>query len=439
LYDKLIDAYVDNPSYITLSDGSSDILKKWYNNIKNVLCRIDKKLLPRYVKKKINHHIPYGYIIPKNKDVLKDRPVVSYFNHPFKRLLNLCSRGFTGLLQLIQPKHCVLWKTGDLKQVLRKKIDFLTRNGKSLKVRAFDIKQFYTNLDHDEIRKSVLWLFDEIRKIKRNCDFVSIHNNKNEKVSIGCKMQQFGWHNFDFDTLFEIVNMDLNNAIFSVGNVNLKQVKGVPMGSPLSPILAILVATYYEFMFLSNLSEEQKAKVAGIRYVDDIVILGSYDDDNITDQKDTDCIIQDFIKCYHKDLILEEEEIKDDQFIFLEGDITISKGKDFLMQIKNNNWDSVLNHNLQKIKRYVHWKSYSPLQIKKSIIFGAINRIIIHSSSDCLVFYSTIKLFFELRLLQYPWRIMKGIVYRLMKKKEPLIPVWNRILEFLCIIKETLK
>ena len=77
LYDKLIDAYVDNPSYITLSDDSSDISKKWYNNIKNVLCRIDKKLLPRYVKKKINHHIPYGYIIPKNKDVLKDRPVVA--------------------------------------------------------------------------------------------------------------------------------------------------------------------------------------------------------------------------------------------------------------------------------------------------------------------------------------------------------------------------
>ena len=86
---------------------------------------------------------------------MKDRSVVSYFNHPFKRLLNLCSHGFTGLLQLIQPKHCVLWKTGDLKQVLRNKIDFLTRNGKSLKVRAFDIKQFYTNLDHDGIRKSV--------------------------------------------------------------------------------------------------------------------------------------------------------------------------------------------------------------------------------------------------------------------------------------------
>ena len=198
---------------------------KWFADIRSVLSRIDKKLLPKYVRKKKEHSIPYGYIIPKNKNVLKDRPVVSYFNHPFKRLLNLCARAFTGLLQNIQLKHCVLWKTGDLRKVLQEKIDSLTKNSKNLKVRAFDIKQFYTNLDHNEIRKSVLWLFDEARKIKRNCNFVSVHNNKNEKICIGSRMEHFDWHDFDFDALFEIVNMDLNNALFSVGDVILKQGK----------------------------------------------------------------------------------------------------------------------------------------------------------------------------------------------------------------------
>ena len=411
---------------------------KWFADIRSVLSRIDKKLLPKYVRKKKEHSIPYGYIIPKNKNVLKDRPVVSYFNHPFKRLLNLCARAFTGLLQNIQLKHCVLWKTGDLRKVLQEKIDSLTKNSKNLKVRAFDIKQFYTNLDHNEIRKSVLWLFDEARKIKRNCNFVSVHNNKNEKICIGNRMEHFGWHNFDFDTLFEIVNMDLNNAIFSVGDVILKQVKGVPMGSPLSPILAILVASYYEYMFFSNLSELEKDKVDGIRYVDDIVIIGSYVAHDIIDKRHTDRLIDDFIRCYHEDLVLEEEEIKNDQFVFLEGDISISNSDVFLMQIKNKNWESVLNDNSQKIKRYVHWKSYSPSQIKRSIIFGAINRIVIHSSSDCFIFYSVMKLFFELRLLQYPWRIMKGVIYCLMRKKEPLLPVWNKILDSIQIIKDLL-
>jgi hypothetical protein len=48
-----------------------------------------------------NNSIPYGYIIPKSKDVKKCRPVISYYNHPYKNLLNICNRVIMGMLKMI--------------------------------------------------------------------------------------------------------------------------------------------------------------------------------------------------------------------------------------------------------------------------------------------------------------------------------------------------
>ena len=67
----------------------------------------------------------------------------------------------------------------------------------------------------------------------------------------------------------------------------------------------------------------------GIRYVDDIVIIGSYVAHDIIDKRHTDRLIDDFIRCY------EEDEIKNDQFVFLEGDISISESVNILTKHVN--------------------------------------------------------------------------------------------------------
>ena len=107
-------------------------------------------------------------------------------------------------------------------------------------------------------------IVDEVRKKVRCAKFVSVKTVGVADVKISsARSNLFGWDDFDFDTLFEIVNMDLSNAFFTVGDVLLKQIKGIAMGSPLSPILAILVCAYYENTFFRACDDDERDRVDG--------------------------------------------------------------------------------------------------------------------------------------------------------------------------------
>ena len=87
----------------------------------------------------------------------------------------------------------LLWKTGDLLDVLKSKVDNLIRmygNDSKLLVKAYDIKNFYTNLNHDEIRCAIKWLHDSLKLKYRNHKFININKKKDEKnVFIGNEMK----------------------------------------------------------------------------------------------------------------------------------------------------------------------------------------------------------------------------------------------------------
>ena len=48
----------------------------------------------------ISKQIPYSYILFKNKDDNRCRPLVSYYNHPLKRTLNMTSRALAYVLKI---------------------------------------------------------------------------------------------------------------------------------------------------------------------------------------------------------------------------------------------------------------------------------------------------------------------------------------------------
>ena len=112
---------------------------------------------------------------------------------------------------------------------------------------------------------------------------------KNEKVRIGKHYNYddekiYGWTNMDFDTLYMVINMDLENSMFTVGDVILMQLKGIPMGSPISPILAIMVCAYYESSFYKNCNSDERKRTEGVRYVGDIIVYGIYNQKIIGDK-----------------------------------------------------------------------------------------------------------------------------------------------------------
>ena len=91
----------------------------------------------------------------------------------------------------------------------------------------------------------------------------------------------------------------------------------------------------------------------------------------------------------------------------------INSDCNIVMRHKNVNWRMIVDEYTQKIKRYVHWFSYTPRCIMKSVFLGSISRIVKHSSDNTHIKQSIVKLIMELRLLCYPLKF----IYRIMKKK----------------------
>jgi hypothetical protein len=121
-----------------------------------------------YVRKEPDQYpTPLSYILPKNKNVLKDRPIVSYATHRLKKLLNTCSRAILFCLQQSPIHQYTLWKTHDLLPNLQRFSTHFRRvlsrrqpQGETRLVQSEngDISQMYTALDHNSITSSLGWL-----------------------------------------------------------------------------------------------------------------------------------------------------------------------------------------------------------------------------------------------------------------------------------------
>ena len=97
--------------------------------------------------------------------------------------------------------------------------------------------------------------------------------------------------------------------MFCVGDTLLKQVVGIPMGSPISPPLAQIICAYYE----SQVTQENKTKnltnpVEGVRYVDDLTAFIFYLKNNAKSRADAEEIASRIQFGYHKDMELEVED-----------------------------------------------------------------------------------------------------------------------------------
>ena len=95
----------------------------------------------------------------------------------------------------------------------------------------------YTELPHDQIMNSIRWLIDQAKLTKlgrHNC----IHIQKSGRNGVTFQ-RSGGSFAITFSQLLVFAEFDLKNVFFTLGKNILKQIIGIPMGSPLSPSLAI--------------------------------------------------------------------------------------------------------------------------------------------------------------------------------------------------------
>jgi len=114
--------------------------------------------------------IPHGYILPKFKDLNKTRPIVSYYHHPLKQILNITARAITFLLQTCTTiRHLTLWNTNALVANIQLQTNtWIDREKYNYRMTTGDIKNMYTMLPPEEQTETIMWLLEQAKPNRRN-------------------------------------------------------------------------------------------------------------------------------------------------------------------------------------------------------------------------------------------------------------------------------
>lgn len=235
--------------------------QRYYKKIEDSTARVELDVKRNLIKSSSSCqiHFPrkwnlgHAKLLPKNKDIYKYRPLVSFFKFISRPLGRRISRCLSVAIKQLGKR----WKTMELTDMktFPSKIQLLNSNPKwktkinegEVTFLKMDIKNQFTSLDKTEVKESLLYAIRCLRNQCRNGHGFAIRRRQIEKSGdkLGHGQTRDYW-NFSFNDVLAYVNFELENALFSVGNSLYKQTNGLPMGGFLSAGLAVLHSMYAE-------------------------------------------------------------------------------------------------------------------------------------------------------------------------------------------------
>ncbi|GBG86925.1 hypothetical protein CBR_g44380 [Chara braunii] len=171
-----------------------------------------------------------SYVIAKDKDLCKRRPVVPSFCNPARHAAGILSKALNYMLKEVGREHFNLHGTLQLKEEIakvNKKAHDLAGMDSRISIRTYDIKEMFTQLPHDEVRASVQWLVNRLQD--KGLRWIRI-KVKGKKVTFGKSHGEDGWKSVRMKALDDITSFLLDNTFFKAGGKVLKQMNGIPMG-----------------------------------------------------------------------------------------------------------------------------------------------------------------------------------------------------------------
>ncbi|GBG71396.1 hypothetical protein CBR_g8816 [Chara braunii] len=218
-----------------------------------------------------NGRIGNAYVIPKDKDLDRWRPIAPATTDPARLASARLGRAVRYMLICLKKScHFDLTATEELCQVLRRCQKSLGKGNDVALARSYDIKDMFAKLSHASVHDSVDWV-------------LNIHESKGLRAirvsrrGRECKMtrsmaHEDGYVTMEFELVRRMLEYDLSHAYVKSGSVTLRQVFGIPMGRSSSPALACLVCTRAEAVFLSSLGNDRHL-VGGVHIIDDAAIF----------------------------------------------------------------------------------------------------------------------------------------------------------------------
>eukprot|EP00435_Cladocopium_sp_Y103_P066968 s826_g29.t1 len=223
--------------------------------------------------------IPSGYILSKAKKAYHSgRPIISFVDAPFRPMLNILSRLLYQLIPVGCPHHFAVGDVYELLAILKS-----IPENQSLRLFNQDLAGFFTSIEPERFIGSWYMLLDFLRpKMNVNNDEVfSVYPGKTNQPGDLIKGRTFRRLNVTRKIVIGDVPSLLTTALdmqtFALGNRCIKQRRGSPMGSPLSPAMCLMVVSISEEIWFHNFKEilsNHHLFVRHIRYVDNRLLLG---------------------------------------------------------------------------------------------------------------------------------------------------------------------
>jgi hypothetical protein len=416
VHNQMLQTFTNDTRHFEKTDVTGrDLLKQW----KQFYDENDLKKYQTWPKK--NTELARPYTLLKDKDIERNRPIVPYCNHPLKRSLNMASRALTFMLEHSDINSYNLPKVQDLKRVVRE-VNKALRQNPDLTVhpRGGDLKNMFSELPHDTVFEALDWLFTRFAE-KNHTDCVSMQRTGTQGVIMG-RSRMAGWVVMDVKLVRLLLKFDIENCYYRVGNTVVKQVYGVPMGSPPSPPVASTVMQFYEHTFctedlpqLLSVECDSADQAKGCRFADDKLDLFLTTDDT---GETADTLWESTANIYHPSMVMEDTPLDKLRFKFIGYDVHIAADRRAVtLSLHNPNETTIKKRQPQKKTRFPRAEAPSSLESKKSTAIGALVSVSRASTCERLFAEKGTEILTELAQLKYTKNLLKLAIYRAMHKE----------------------
>ena len=240
--------------------------------------------------------LPEG-LAEKKKSFQSGRPSISFVDSPFRPMLNILARMIFQLIPVARPDHFATGDVYTLLSILRS----APVHGNLILINQ-DLAGFFTSIDQERFIGAWYMLLD----------FLCLHMNVDDNEVFSAyliKGRTFRRLNVTRKIVIKdvpsLLTTALNMKTFALGQRCIRQQKGSPMGSPLSPALCLMVVSISEQIWSINFKQilsNHHLFIKHIRYVDNRLIFG---DARLQDLPPYEVLLDEGF--YGKPIILETE------------------------------------------------------------------------------------------------------------------------------------
>ncbi|GBG75850.1 hypothetical protein CBR_g21094 [Chara braunii] len=397
--------FVWNSNYEDAREKEQDILERERKDF-------EQASLNKIAAWKRDGRIGRAYVIPKDKDLGRWRPIAPATGDPAGAAQRKVAKALHYMMKLFPKKHTFyLHSIQELPKKLETVQQRLTENGCTrVEGRCYDIKDMFTKIPHDAVRRSVwqllLWYANKgWRQVKVS------RRGKMCTLSKTCRATD-GYVGIRFESMFAMVEYDLNNAYVKCGQVVRRQISGIPMGKCTSPILATITCAMAEFNMLKGLGSDRKL-VEGWRIVDDItVVVGRKE----AERGPNEGVFEKLETSYDGNLTLVRKDGGKDWWHFLGGSFYLQQQPVRLTFVPGTKNMVALRETASiRYQTMQDYASYSEKRLKKSTLAATMKRLWCSTSCQVLVIGSIAYTMWETYLRGYAPKVSLGALAKLVE------------------------